>query len=181
MNETAISLILLKPHHCRLWHDAAMITRLPLPFTPPRAGTLLKLPARLLPGRLHAQGLSLILNRLLSEPLAYGELDFLQQRILQIEVLDLGLDYRLTLNAGRLAAADHNQPVDVRFGGQAREFLLLALNEEDPDTLFFQRRLQLEGDTELGLEIKNLLYSLDGTLLPDPLHRLAQRLSRLLA
>ena len=81
---------------------------------------------------------------------------------------------------GKLAAAAPGSAPDVRFGGRSREFLLLALNEEDPDTLFFQRRLQLEGDTELGLEIKNLLYSLDGDLLPDPVHRIASRLAGVL-
>jgi hypothetical protein len=33
----------------------------------------------------------------------------------------------------------------------------LALRREDPDTLFFTRRLVLEGDTELGLALKNAL------------------------
>jgi predicted lipid carrier protein YhbT len=158
-----------------------MITRLPLPFSPPSAGTLLRLPGKLLPVRLHSRGLTLILNRLLAEPLAAGELDFLQDRILRIEVMDLALDYRLTLLNGKLAAAPGGAEEDVRFGGNVREFLLLALNEEDPDTLFFQRRLQLEGDTELGLEIKNLLYSLEDDLLPDPLHRLAQRVLAILS
>ncbi|WP_456406437.1 ubiquinone anaerobic biosynthesis accessory factor UbiT [Thiolapillus sp.] len=157
-----------------------MITRLPLPFSPPHVGSLLTLPGRLLPNRLHSQGLTLLLNRLLSEPLANGELDFLQDRVLQIEVMDLALDYRLTLRDGKLAAAPAQNAPDVRFGGKAREFLLLALNEEDPDTLFFQRRLQLEGDTELGLEIKNLLYSLDEDLLPDPLHRVASKVAGIL-
>ncbi|HHO69282.1 MAG TPA: hypothetical protein ENK12_09640, partial [Gammaproteobacteria bacterium] len=32
---------------------------------------------------------------------------------------------------------------------------------EDPDTLFFHRRLILEGETETGLYIKNLLDALD--------------------
>ncbi|MEE8428093.1 MAG: SCP2 sterol-binding domain-containing protein, partial [Gammaproteobacteria bacterium] len=36
---------------------------------------------------------------------------------------------------------------------------------EDSDTLFFQRRLRMEGDTELGLEIKNFLDSLDADAL----------------
>jgi len=35
-----------------------------------------------------------------------------------------------------------------------------ALRREDPDTLFFTRRLVLEGDTALGLEIKNTLDAL---------------------
>jgi predicted lipid carrier protein YhbT len=141
---------------------------------------LLTLPGKLLPARLHSKGLALMLNRLLGEPLHLGELEFLEGRVLQIEVLDLALDYRLSIQDNRFVAAANQNTVDVRFGGKAREFLLLALNEEDPDTLFFQRRLQLEGDTELGLEIKNLLYSLDEDLLPDPLHRLAKRLVRVL-
>ncbi|BAO44823.1 ubiquinone anaerobic biosynthesis accessory factor UbiT [Thiolapillus brandeum] len=157
-----------------------MITQLPMPFPPPSAGALLRLPGKLLPVRLHSRGLTLILNRILAEPLAAGELDFLQNRVLRIEVMNLALDYRLTVRDGKLTAAPNHAREDVRFGGNAREFLLLALNEEDPDTLFFQRRLQLEGDTELGLEIKNFLYSLEEDLLPDPLHRIASQISRLL-
>ncbi|MEF1307042.1 SCP2 sterol-binding domain-containing protein, partial [Vibrio owensii] len=38
--------------------------------------------------------------------------------------------------------------------------------KEDPDTLFFQRRLSIEGDTELGLEVKNLMDSVDLEQLP---------------
>jgi O2-independent ubiquinone biosynthesis accessory factor UbiT len=40
---------------------------------------------------------------------------------------------------------------------------------EDPDTLFFQRRLVIEGDTELGLGVKNFLDGLDEERLPLPL------------
>ncbi len=151
-----------------------MIISLPKP--PRHLLSRLPAPGRLIPGRLHSPGLTLILNRLLAEPLSAGDLDFLRHKVLQIEVMDLALDHRLTLNRGKLAAAPNGQVVDVRFGGNAREFLLLALNEEDPDTLFFQRRLRLEGDTELGLEIKNLLYSLDDDRLPAPLRRIASRL-----
>ncbi len=144
--------------------------------TPPSPRTLLQLPGRLLPPALHAHGLALLLNRIFREALARGELEFLQERVLQVEVTDLALDYRLTLEKGRLTAASPGRRPDVRFGGRAREFLVLALGREDPDTLFFQRRLQLEGDTELGLEIKNFLYSLEQGLLPEPVERLLLRL-----
>jgi hypothetical protein len=33
----------------------------------------------------------------------------------------------------------------------------LTLRLEDPDTLFFNRRLLIEGDTDLGLRVKNML------------------------
>ncbi len=153
-----------------------MIKLLPIALPIPNATKLLQLPAKLLPRELHSRGLTLLLNRLLAEPLANGELDFLQDQVLQIEVIDLSLDYRLSLKNNKLVAASPDAAPKVRFGGNAREFLLLALNKEDPDTLFFQRRLQLEGDTELGLEIKNMLYSLDDNLLPDPVHKLASRI-----
>ena len=37
----------------------------------------------------------------------------------------------------------------------------LAMRKEDPDTLFFSRRLSMQGDTELGLLLKNTLDSLE--------------------
>jgi predicted lipid carrier protein YhbT len=55
----------------------------------------------------------------------------------------------------------------------AYDFLMLATRREDPDTLFFSRRLAIEGDTELGLFTKNALDALDlplpdiGALAPD--------------
>ena len=152
---------------------------LPRAIPAPPLGGLLRLPARVIPRGIHSRGLALLLNRLLHDALSNGEIDFLENRVLQVEVTDLGLDYRLTLERGVLTAASAARTPDVRFGGRFHEFLVLALNQEDPDTLFFQRRLQLEGDTELGLEIKNFLYSLDDNLLPTPLHSLASRLVKL--
>ena len=44
--------------------------------------------------------------------------------------------------------------------------LLLITGREDPDTLFFQRRLRMQGDTELGVYLKNFLASVDPASLP---------------
>ncbi|MDR1849614.1 MAG: SCP2 sterol-binding domain-containing protein [Zoogloeaceae bacterium] len=57
---------------------------------------------------------------------------------------------------------------DVRFHGDLHAYLKLILRQEDPDTLFFNRQLTIEGDTELGLAIKNLLDSLE---CPQPAFR----------
>ena len=54
----------------------------------------------------------------------------------------------------------------------------LASRQEDQDTLFFQRSLMIEGDTELGLGIKNLLDSLEPEQLPIPVQRLVQLVER---
>lgn len=158
-----------------------MITQL-LPATPPlpRLNRLLSVPGRVIPSAVHSRGLTTLLNRILAEALENDELYFLENRILQIQVNDLGLDYRLTLRDHQLVAADQFFQPDVRFAGDAREFMLLGLNKEDPDTLFFQRRLQLEGDTELGLEIKNFLYTLEEDFLPKPLRQVAEKILKLL-
>ncbi|PJC12345.1 MAG: sterol-binding protein, partial [Comamonadaceae bacterium CG_4_9_14_0_8_um_filter_60_18] len=39
--------------------------------------------------------------------------------------------------------------------------VLLARRQEDPDTLFFNRRLAMEGDTELGLLVKNTIDAIE--------------------
>ena len=49
----------------------------------------------------------------------------------------------------------------VRFRASARDFALIAAREADADTLYFQRRLVVEGDTEAALLIKNTLDSLE--------------------
>ncbi len=64
--------------------------------------------------------------------------------------------------------------------GSATDLLLLASRLEDADTLFFQRRLVLTGDTELGLTVRNLLDRLPWEELPLGLRIPLQRSSLLL-
>ncbi len=66
---------------------------------------------------------------------------------------------------------------DVTIRARPRDYLSLALRREDPDTLFFTRRLVMEGDTELGLIVKNALDAVDWDALPAPLARLSARLA----
>jgi len=54
-----------------------------------------------------------------------------------------------------------SETADVTFTASTEDFLRLALRLEDPDTLFFNRRLIIEGDTDLGLTVKNMLDSVE--------------------
>lgn len=111
------------------------------------------------------------MKRLFAEPLNDGEFDVLEGRWLRIEVSDLGMAWCLTRDAVGLRLA-RSAPVDVCIRGNWKEFLLLASRQEDPDTLFFRRRLVIEGDTDLGLAVKNLVDSLDPELMPPRLWQL---------
>jgi predicted lipid carrier protein YhbT len=122
---------------------------------------LLALPLGIIPGRAQTEVLARLLNHLFAPELKDGELDFLEQRVMRIRVDDARLEYRLTLVDRRLKAAPVRQTEDLSIEGNTYEFLLLATRREDPDTLFFNRRLRLGGSTELGLYVKNFLDSLD--------------------
>ncbi len=121
----------------------------------------LALPLRLIPAAAHNLVLVSLLNRICAPELADGELDFLQDRVMLIRVSDAGLSYRITLTKRRLQAAASSRIHDLSIEGTVYDFLLLASRREDPDTLFFNRRLRLGGDTELGLYVKNFLDALE--------------------
>jgi len=135
----------------------------------PTLPRLLTLPMGLIPPRLNSTVLAQILNRVFAPELKDGELDFLDGQVMRIGVDDARLTFRLTLADGRIRAAKTGE--DLTIDGNVYEFLLLATRREDPDTLFFNRRLRLGGSTELGLYAKNFLDSLElegrlGPLLP---------------
>ncbi|WP_417775520.1 ubiquinone anaerobic biosynthesis accessory factor UbiT [Stutzerimonas xanthomarina] len=144
----------------------------------PRAH-LLKLGERLLPlaartpFTLQRIALERSLNQVFAEPLDDHAFEALEGHWMRLEVVDLKLAWCLSCDRQKLRIAEQ-APVQVTIRGNWREFLLLASRQEDPDTLFFRRRLVIEGDTELGLAIKNLIDSLDPDLLPSWLWKLLQ-------
>jgi predicted lipid carrier protein YhbT len=85
----------------------------------------------------------------------------LDGRVLRIVVRDAGLTLSVRVRGAHFHPAREATPADVTIAASARDFLLLAVRDEDPDTLFFSRRLAMEGDTELGLAVKNALDAAD--------------------
>ena len=127
--------------------------------------------ARHVPFAVQQQLLQYLTARLFAAPLANGSFDLLCGRWLRLQISDLDLSWCLTRSGSGLKVM-REAPTDVTIRGNWREFLLLASRLEDPDTLFFRRRLVIEGDTELGLALKNLIDSLDPDDLPPRLWQL---------
>ncbi|MFC5302195.1 ubiquinone anaerobic biosynthesis accessory factor UbiT [Azospira restricta] len=65
---------------------------------------------------------------------------------------------------------------DLAFRANLSAFLQVATRQEDPDTLFFNRELSIEGDTELGLIVKNMLDAIDLSQLKPRLPQLPRSL-----
>lgn len=120
----------------------------------------------LLPARPGSKLFVVGLNLLLAKHLPADVLEYLEGRHLRIEVLDaqMQFDYCWHEGAFRAKSAKQGTP-DLCFRANAWVYLRMLQRNEDPDTLFFSRDLQIEGDTELGLLVKNALDALDMSVL----------------
>ena len=110
--------------------------------------------------------LNLALARYL--PADVGQL--LRDKRMRVQVRDARVAFDFAWNGQRFAPHAPLTPpavADVTLSATAHDFLLLAQRQQDPDTLFFSRRLSMEGDTELGLVVKNALDAIELPVL-DP-------------
>jgi hypothetical protein len=71
------------------------------------------------------------------------------------------LSFDFLWNGGRFVVGSNQGEPHLTISASAHDFLLLARRQEDPDTLFFSRRLAMEGDTELGLLMMNTLDAIE--------------------
>src|SRR5690606_26584346 len=90
-------------------------------------------------------------------------LERLRDKIIRLELRDGGIRLTLSFDGAAFRALSSTVPADLTIAADVRDFGLLALRKEDPDALFFARRLVMEGDTELGLVVRNMLDALDMT------------------
>ena len=121
----------------------------------------LQLLLRTLPDRLHSEVFSRLFNHLLKGQCMAGQLDELEGKRLCLSITDTRTELLFAIRGQRFVRLPHGLSWDVRIAGRLDDFWLLVTRSEDPDTLFFHRRLILEGETETGLYIKNLLDALD--------------------
>lgn len=126
---------------------------------------VLSKPLQLIPFSLKQKVIEQLLQNQFERSLADGDLDFLENRWLKIEVRDLQLVWFIS-NINNKLIVSRAEIADVSFSGNANDLILIATRRQDPDTLFFQRKLIVEGDTELGLCVKNLMDSIDLDAMP---------------
>ena len=140
-----------------------------LPALPPPPAALRKVIERL-PLEPPSFMLSLVLNRVLLPRLDVAAREALAGQIVEVCVIDFGVRCRLVLDAHGFAPARSAGGARLRVAAPAQAFWRLAAGEEDADTLFFERELVMEGDTEYGLLLKNTLDAI-GPLIPEFLRR----------
>lgn len=114
-----------------------------------------------LPQQPPTRALTLALNLALDRILPRDTLAPLHHRHLRMCVTDAGLTLDFSLDDKGFHRYRGSGRPDLVISAGTRDYLALALREEDPDSLFFDRRLRMEGDTDLGLLVKNTLDAVD--------------------
>jgi O2-independent ubiquinone biosynthesis accessory factor UbiT len=82
--------------------------------------------------------------------------DGLYGKSFSVLIKDLPMAMYFSVTEKGLRALKTTQP-DVVFTATFMDLIRLALRLEDPDALFFNRRLLIEGNTDIGLRVKNML------------------------
>lgn len=101
------------------------------------------------------------LNLALAKNLAPDVKQMLLGKKLRLRVTDAQLAFDFEWLNERFSACQNKAEADLTISASAYDFVLLARRQEDPDTLFFSRRLAMEGDTELGLLVKNTIDAIE--------------------
>jgi len=116
----------------------------------------------LLPEGPPAAALALALNLALSRGiLSRDALAPLAGKTFRLEASDFGAGVNTGFDGQRFRPRSRRTAPDVTVRASAMDYLRLALRREDPDTLFFTRRLLITGDTDLGLVVKNTLDAVE--------------------
>ena len=99
--------------------------------------------------------------------LPLDSLALLEGRTFLVEVLDTGGQANFTYRNGLFRPLfSAPQTPDLSFRANLSAFMQMLARQEDPDTLFFNRELSIEGDTELGLVVKNMLDAVEWPQMP---------------
>ena len=117
-------------------------------------------PFKIIPNNISNKAIVVLFNKVFTQAIKEGELDFLFDKWIVIKVNDIGLNFSLSLKDNQLIYRLIGES-DLVLAGNSCEFLQLLAKKQDPDSLFFQRKLKMSGSTELGLFVKNFLDSFD--------------------
>ncbi|MBS0442795.1 MAG: SCP2 sterol-binding domain-containing protein [Proteobacteria bacterium] len=106
-----------------------------------------------------------VLDRVLLPRLPEDARRALEGHCVELAVTDFGLRVRLRITPTGFASAGESGDTALRIAATGASYLRLLRGEDDPDRMFFERTLVMEGDTELGLVLKNTLDAI-GPLWP---------------
>lgn len=119
-----------------------------------------------------------VLNRVLQEQIGDGDFDYLTGKWLLVEIRDAQLFTTIGFRNHQFVCrqvAQESSDADARLSVFAADAIDLVQQNIDPDTLFFQRKLTIGGDTELVHHVKNTLDTLEPDTIPKLIKTILQK------
>ncbi|GLQ31972.1 ubiquinone anaerobic biosynthesis accessory factor UbiT [Litoribrevibacter albus] len=149
----------------------SLISRLPTPLDiVRRPAYYAALPVRRSPELIQQKIIQKLMSDALKTPIEDGDFDCLIDRKVKINVVDADYQFCIGLNAGKELQVTTNQlsnlEPDTEIKLDSDAIIKILTKQVDPDTLFFQRRLLILGDMDLGHEVKNTLDAIEHESLP---------------
>ena len=128
-------------------------------------GPVLAAPLRAVASRLprfsSSAAFAAALNLTLRRKFPHEVLEHLEDHAFAIAVEDAGLELTFRVRGGRFVPVAKSSEPLLRIRASAWDYAQLVAQNADPDTLFFNRRLLTEGDTDIALLVKNTLDILE--------------------
>jgi len=117
---------------------------------------------RLIPLWVEALGAGVFISHVLSEnPQFARKLNGLEGKIFLFEATDIKKRFHLVIKDSDIKVVPHMRVTpDVTMRGEVKILAELLLGKIDPDTVFFSRQLEINGDTAAAILFKNLLANL---------------------
>ncbi len=122
-----------------------------------------------LPLRVNSFIAEMVFNHLFNEQIEDDEFIFLENRILRVNISDIDLNIGISYLNDKIVCTQYCKntfQADVSLSIESVDAIDLIQQKVDPDTLFFQRKLKISGDTELAHHVKNTMDTLDPDLVP---------------
>jgi predicted lipid carrier protein YhbT len=124
--------------------------------------------------RIASLALATALNVFLRRRLPDEVYERLAGKEVSIDVKDPALRVSFRIEGRHFVPMRPTEKPYLRFRACARDFVRIAAREEDADTLFFNRRLVVEGDTESALLVKNSLDAIEAPRIRALLKRISK-------
>lgn len=127
--------------------------------------TILKsinLPLRFIPLWIEAIGMGVIMGSIIDSNKRFKErLKEIDNKVFLFDASDIKRRFYFHIKDGDIKVIPNFAGnVDVEMKGAVSTLFGLLIGKEDPDTVFFSRRLEISGDTSVAIHFKNILNSL---------------------
>ena len=119
-------------------------------------------PLKVMPLWMEAIGVGVFISSIVDANPSFKEkLSQIDGKVFRFEARDISKSFYLHIKDREIKVVPHmNREPDVTMSGKVAVLIDVLTGKEDPDTVFFSRRLEITGDTASAIHFKNMLAAL---------------------